>query len=149
MLAFVLTGSDVLQRIDGVRVTRFFERPSRRIVVRQGCDNVPHRPCPAQVQTIEMTELRVDGGAAVNDGLLQFQADLLGCTALRPQVTETTALGAAYLAGLAVGFWDSTETLACHWRVDRRFEPSQPLSQSAARRAEWTEAVNRSKGWSR
>ena len=83
----------------------------------------------------------------MNDGLLQFQADLLDVTVVRPQVTETTALGAAYLAGLAVGFWDSTDTLARHWRVDRRFEPSQPASHSAARRAEWHEALNRAKGW--
>ena len=96
---------------------------------------------------IEMTELRVDGGAAVNDGLLQFQADLLGVDVVRPQVIETTALGAAYLAGLAVGFWDSIETLARHWRVDRRVSPSQPASHSAARRAEWNEALNRSKRW--
>jgi glycerol kinase len=96
---------------------------------------------------IDLTELRVDGGAAANDGLLQFQADLLGVAVVRPQVTETTALGAAYLAGLAVGFWDSADTLARHWRVDRRFEPSQPLSHSAARRAEWHEALSRSKGW--
>jgi glycerol kinase len=96
---------------------------------------------------IDVPELRVDGGAAVNDALLQFQADLLGVTVVRPHVTETTALGAAYLAGLAVGFWDSTDTLARHWRVDRRFEPSQPASHSAARRTEWHEALNRSKGW--
>ena len=96
---------------------------------------------------IELTELRVDGGAAANDGLLQFQADLLGVPVVRPQVTETTALGAAYLAGLAVGFWDSAASLAKHWRIDRRFEPSRPLSDAAARRAEWNEALNRSKGW--
>jgi glycerol kinase len=97
--------------------------------------------------TIDLTELRVDGGAAANDGLLQFQADLLGVPVVRPQVTETTALGAAYLAGLAVGVWDSTDTLAHLWRVDRRFEPSQPLSRSASRRAEWHEALRRSRGW--
>src|SRR6188508_2733778 len=96
---------------------------------------------------IDMSELRVDGGAAANDHLLQFQADLLGVAVVRPKVTETTALGAAYLAGLAVGFWDSTDTLARHWQVDRRFEPSVPMSQSAARRAEWSEALNRSKNW--
>jgi glycerol kinase len=96
---------------------------------------------------IQLAELRVDGGAAANDGLLQFQADLLGVTVVRPRVTETTALGAAYLAGLAVGFWDSTDTLAHHWHVDRRFEPSQPPSYAAARRAEWHEALGRSKGW--
>jgi len=96
---------------------------------------------------IDLTELRVDGGAAANDGLLQFQADLLGVAVVRPQVTETTALGAAYLAGLAVGFWDSADALARHWRMDRRFEPSLPASSSAARRAEWREALNRSKHW--
>jgi glycerol kinase len=98
---------------------------------------------------IDLTELRVDGGAAANDGLLQFQADLLGVTVVRPRVTETTALGAAYLAGLAVGFWDSMDTLAHHWRIDRCFEPSQPPSHSAARRAEWHEALGRSKRWAR
>jgi len=96
---------------------------------------------------IDLAELRVDGGAAANDGLLQFQADLLGVSVVRPQVTETTALGAAYLAGLAVGFWDSIDTVSRHWRVDRRFEPSQPLSDSSVRRAEWREALSRSKGW--
>ncbi len=96
---------------------------------------------------LHLTELRVDGGAAANDALLQFQADLLGVAVVRPKVTETTALGAAYLAGLAVGFWDSTDTLARHWRVDKRFEPSMPPSQAAARRAEWREALNRSRNW--
>jgi glycerol kinase len=96
---------------------------------------------------IGLAELRVDGGAAANDALLQFQADLLGAAVVRPQVTETTALGAAYLAGLAVGFWDSPDALARHWQVDRRFEPSLPASHSAARRAEWHEALSRSKGW--
>jgi glycerol kinase len=96
---------------------------------------------------IELAELRVDGGAAANDGLLQFQADLLGVPVVRPQVTETTALGAAYLAGLAVGFWESTDALARHWRADRRFEPLQPPSQTAGRLAEWHEALSRSRGW--
>ena len=96
---------------------------------------------------IAVTELRVDGGAAANDGLLQFQADLLGAAVVRPQVTETTALGAAYLAGLAVGFWDSPEALARHWRIDRRFEPAQPAAHAAARRAEWQQALGRAKAW--
>ena len=96
---------------------------------------------------IDLSELRVDGGAAANDSLLQFQADLLGVPVVRPKVTETTALGAAYLAGLAVGFWDSIDALARHWRVDRRFEPSMPPSAAAARRAEWHEALNRSRKW--
>ena len=96
---------------------------------------------------IDLKELRVDGGAAANNELLQFQADLLGVPVVRPQVTETTALGAAYLAGLAVGFWDSTDALSRHWKVDRCFDPSPSASQTAARRAEWHEALNRSKGW--
>ena len=96
---------------------------------------------------IDLTELRVDGGAAANDGLLQFQADLLGVAVVRPQVTETTALGAAYLAGLAVGFWDSVEALSRHWHIDRRFDPSLAKADSAARRTEWREALTRSKGW--
>jgi glycerol kinase len=89
--------------------------------------------------------LALDQGT--NDALLQYQANLLGVAVVRPQVTETTALGAAYLAGLAVGFWDSTEALARHWRVDRRFEPVMPPSEAAARRAEWREALSRSKNW--
>jgi glycerol kinase len=96
---------------------------------------------------IALTELRVDGGAAANDALLQFQADLLGVAVVRPEVTETTALGAAYLAGLAVGFWDSTEGLARHWKAERRFEPSMPPDRAAARRAEWRAALERAKGW--
>jgi len=96
---------------------------------------------------IELPELRVDGGAAANDALLQFQADVLGVPVVRPRVTETTALGAAYLAGLAVGFWDSIDSLARHWSVDKRFEPAMPRSQADARRAEWREALNRSKNW--
>ena len=96
---------------------------------------------------IDLAEVRVDGGAAANNYLLQFQADMLGVAVVRPKVTETTALGAAYLAGLAVGFWDSTDALARHWRVDRRFEPSIQSSAAAARRAEWHEALNRSKSW--
>ena len=96
---------------------------------------------------IDLAELRVDGGAAANDGLLQFQADLLGVAVVRPKVTETTALGAAYLAGLAVGFWDSTDALSRHWQVDRRFEPKLHSAQAAERRAEWHEALSRSKNW--
>ncbi|HEY7289223.1 MAG TPA: glycerol kinase GlpK [Vicinamibacterales bacterium] len=97
--------------------------------------------------SIDLTELRVDGGAAANDALLQFQSDLLGVPVVRPMITETTALGAAYLAGLAVGFWESTDALARHWRADKRFEPSIPPKQAADRRAEWREALNRSRNW--
>ena len=96
---------------------------------------------------ISLSELRVDGGAATNDGLLQFQADLLGVAVARPAVTETTALGAAYLAGLAVGFWSSPDEIARQWRVERRFEPAMSRADAASLRGRWREAVARAKGW--
>ncbi len=92
-------------------------------------------------------ELRVDGGAASNDALMQFQADLLRVPVVRPAVTETTALGVAYLAGLATGFWSSADEIAQQWQVDRRFEPSMRESDAASLRARWSEAVKRSAGW--
>ena len=91
--------------------------------------------------------LRVDGGAAVNDLLMQFQADVLGVTVVRPQVTETTALGAAYLAGLATGFWASGAELQAMRQSDRRFEPRIGASERKARRELWQRAVERAKGW--
>ena len=96
---------------------------------------------------IPLTELRVDGGAATNNTLMQFQADLLGVPVVRPVVTETTALGAAYLAGLAVGFWPSVDAISGQWKVDRRFEPAMPRSATGTLRQQWTEALQRSKGW--
>jgi glycerol kinase len=96
---------------------------------------------------VGVRELRVDGGAARNDLLMQFQADLLDVPVVRPVVTETTALGAAYLAGLAVGFWKSPEDIAGQWRVERRFEPRMPRSQVAALREGWSRAVERAKSW--
>jgi len=95
----------------------------------------------------EVGELRVDGGASVNDLLLQFQADLLGVPVVRPAVTETTALGAAYLAGLAVGFWKSPEDIAGQWRAERRFDPRMPPARVAALREDWARAVERAKSW--
>jgi glycerol kinase len=97
---------------------------------------------------IALKELRVDGGASTNSALMQFQADMLGVPVVRPEVTETTALGAAYLAGLAVGFWSSVEETARQWRVDRRFEPAMPRGQADALSARWRDAVERAKGWS-
>jgi glycerol kinase len=91
-------------------------------------------------------ELRVDGGAAANDSLMQFQSDILGVPVVRPAVTETTALGAAYLAGLAVGFW-KTDLDASAATRDRRFEPQMPASQARQLRNRWNEAVARSKNW--
>jgi glycerol kinase len=94
-----------------------------------------------------LTELRVDGGAARNDLLMQFQADLVGVAVVRPAVTETTALGAAYLAGLAVGFWSGTDEIASLWRVERRFEPGLAASRRDALLRDWKRAVERAKGW--
>ena len=91
-------------------------------------------------------ELRVDGGAAANDSLMQFQADILGIAVVRPAVTETTALGAAYLAGLGVGFWSGSLELSSV-ATSRRFEPKMPPSQAANLRNRWNEAVARSKAW--
>jgi glycerol kinase len=88
-----------------------------------------------------VTELRVDGGACVNDLLMQFQADLLGIAVVRPAVTETTALGAAYLAGLTTGVYASTDELTALWKAERRFEPTMAPEQALARMAEWEHAV--------
>jgi glycerol kinase len=92
-------------------------------------------------------ELRVDGGASRNDLLLQFQADLLGVPVLRPVNTETTAFGAAALAGLGVGFWQSEQELASLWALEKRFEPHMSSADAGARRARWNDAVARSRGW--
>jgi glycerol kinase len=94
-----------------------------------------------------LSELRVDGGAARNDLLLQFQADLLGVPVLRPANTETTAFGAAALAGLGVGFWQSQEELASLWTLEKRFEPRMSRDEVARRRARWSQAVERSRAW--
>jgi glycerol kinase len=96
---------------------------------------------------IALTELRVDGGAATNDTLMQFQADLLGVPVVRPAVTETTALGAAYLAGLAVKYWPSVSSITGQWRVDRRFEPRMAPSAAQLLRERWSAALGRAKGW--
>ncbi|HEV7930026.1 MAG TPA: FGGY-family carbohydrate kinase, partial [Nitrosospira sp.] len=96
---------------------------------------------------IELKELRVDGGAARNDLLMQFQADVLAVPVVRPVVTETTALGAAYLAGLAVGFWESQQEIAAQWQVERRFEPAMPESERVERLEVWRRAVERARGW--
>jgi glycerol kinase len=94
----------------------------------------------------QLSELRVDGGAAANDLLMQFQADLLGVPVVRPKVLETTALGAAYLAGLTVDLWKSREELASHWQVDKRFEPR---SDAKSRMPRWRDAVSRSRSWAK
>ncbi|HEY3488252.1 MAG TPA: FGGY-family carbohydrate kinase, partial [Gammaproteobacteria bacterium] len=96
---------------------------------------------------IELQELRVDGGAANNNLLLQMQADILDVPVVRPQITETTALGAAYLAGLATGFWPDKATLARHWQADKRFEPKMKSEQRQQLLAGWRKAVERAQDW--
>jgi glycerol kinase len=91
--------------------------------------------------------LRVDGGAAVNDLLMQFQADILGVPVVRPRVTETTALGAAYLAGLATSFWPSPDALRAERKGDVHFEPKMDATERAERRSRWQKAVERAKAW--
>lgn len=96
---------------------------------------------------IELTELRVDGGATANDLLMQFQSDLLGVPVIRPTIRETTALGAAYLAGLAVGYWDDVDEIARQWKVEKRFKPEMDESSRARLLRDWTRAVERSRSW--
>ena len=98
---------------------------------------------------VSLSELRVDGGASQNNMLMQFQADILGVPVVRPKVTETTALGAAYLAGLATGFWSTQEEIASQWQVDRRFEPKMPAAQRDAMIMHWQRAVRKARAWLR
>jgi glycerol kinase len=97
--------------------------------------------------TLDLRTLRVDGGAAVNDLLMQFQADILDLPVERPRVTETTALGAAYLAGLATGFYADEATLQQQWALDHRFTPTMPAAERSQKYAGWQKAVQRSLGW--
>ena len=90
-----------------------------------------------------LTELKVDGGASRNDLLMQFQADMLGTSVIRPKVTETTALGAAYLAGLATGYWESIEHIKNLWAVDKEFTPSAEADEVSALKAGWKNAIER------
>jgi glycerol kinase len=94
-----------------------------------------------------LSELRVDGGASANNLLMQIQADLLGVPVVRPKVVETTALGAAYLAGLAVTYWENREELKAAWQTDRAFTPQKSADEAAHRRRRWAEALKRSRDW--
>jgi glycerol kinase len=96
---------------------------------------------------VSLQPLRVDGGGSRNDLMMQFQADILGLPAVRPKITETTSLGAAYLAGLAAGFWPGAEVLRDQWQVDRLFEPRMSADERDSRLALWRKAVERSKAW--
>jgi glycerol kinase len=96
---------------------------------------------------VKLTSLKVDGGATVNDFLMQLQADVLGVAVVRPKVHETTALGAAYAAGLATGLWAGLDELQTNWGVDRSFEPQWNEARREEAYAGWKRAVERSRGW--
>jgi glycerol kinase len=96
---------------------------------------------------IHVSELRVDGGATVNDALMQFQADLMGIPLVRPRITESTALGAAALAGLAVGFWKNIGELENQWQKQKTFQPAMQPAAAAELKRNWRKAVSRAKGW--
>lgn len=96
---------------------------------------------------VKLDMLKVDGGASVNNRLMQFQSDILGVTVQRPTLAETTALGAAYLAGIAVGVWEDTSAVEQRWQLEREFTPNMPTDEREQRYSRWQEAVKRSQGW--
>ena len=98
---------------------------------------------------IRLSNLKVDGGASANNYLVQTQADISAAPVLRPRCVETTALGAAYLAGLAVGYWQSTEDIRKNWAVDRSFEPTLSEAERSSRIHNWKRAVSCTEGWSK
>jgi glycerol kinase len=95
----------------------------------------------------KLTELRVDGGASANNLLMQFQADVMQCPVVRPKIIETTSLGAAYLAGLATGFWKNDSEIQSIWQAERRFEPMMSQRDAQVRRERWADALDRSRQW--
>jgi glycerol kinase len=96
---------------------------------------------------VPLRQLKVDGGATVNDVLMKMQADILGTEVIRPRIAETTSLGAAYAAGLAVGFWPDLESLRRQWRVDKVWQPQIGESERAQGYAGWQKAVERTLAW--
>jgi glycerol kinase len=127
---------------------------NRNHMVRAALESIAYQTravvdCMAKDSGIHPAVLRVDGGAALNNFLCQFQADILGIPVERPASTESTALGAAYLAGLAVGFWKSDKDLAAQLKVERRFEPMMAATRRDELYAGWQRAVERSKGWAK
>jgi glycerol kinase len=96
-----------------------------------------------------LVALKVDGGAAANNFLMEFQADLLDCKVMRPKCIETTSLGAAYLAGLAVGYWESKEDVLENWQIDQTFEPQMEEEKRSQLLAGWKKAIGSVTGWAR
>lgn len=125
---------------------------SRAHIVRAALEAMAYQTCDvlhsmAAASTVPVALVRVDGGAAVNDFAMQFQSDMLQVPVQRPHTTETTALGAAYLAGLAVGYWDSVQDIAANWRLAHTYVPQLPTAQRDRLYAGWREAVRRARGW--
>ena len=121
-------------------------------IVRAALDSIAYQTLDVlkamqQDSGIEIKELRVDGGATVNNGLMQFQADLLHAKVVRPRITETTALGAAYLAGLAVKYWNSMESIKDQWQLDRAFNPGMTLEETGSLVKGWRRAVKAAEAW--
>jgi glycerol kinase len=110
----------------------------------QTCDVINNMVAAAGVPAVVV---RVDGGAAANDLAMQFQSDMLQALVQRPQVVETTALGAAYLAGLAVGYWESQDQIAANWRLNRTYTPQMSVEHRDHLYRGWQEAVRRSRAW--
>ena len=128
----------------GIRTRAHLARATLEAIAFQSAELIE---AMAQDSGIALTELRVDGGATASNLLMQMQADLLGVPVVRPRVTETTALGAAYLAGLACGFWKDEAEIASLWSRDRVFEPMLSRGEAASRLGEWKRAVQRSREW--
>jgi len=125
---------------------------SRAHIVRAALEAMAYQTCDVvnrmvAAAGVPVSVVRVDGGAAVNDLAMQFQSDMLQAPVQRPQVVETTALGAAYLAGLAVGYWESQDQIAAHWRLDRTYTPQMSVDYRDRLYRGWQEAVHRSRAW--
>ena len=132
-----------------VGLTRYVDR---RHLVRATLESVCYQTLDVaeameQDSGVKVSTLKVDGGMVKNDFLMQLQADILGTPVVRPTVNETTALGASYAAGLAVGFWNSQDELRQNWQVDRTWEPQWTDEQRAEGRAKWKKAVERTRDW--
>src|SRR2546421_7474747 len=132
-----------------VGLTRYVDR---RHLVRATLESVCYQTLDVaeameQDSGVKVSTLKVDGGMVVNNFLMQLQADILGTQVVRPTVSETTALGASYAAGLAVGFWQTLDELRSNWQVDRTWEPGWSDEQRSAGRAKWKKAVERTRGW--
>jgi len=125
---------------------------NRAHIVRAGLEAMAYQTCDVihsmvAAAGVPVTAVRVDGGAAANDFAMQFQSDMLQVPVQRPQVVETTALGAAYLAGLAVGYWDSQDQIAANWCLDRTYTPQMSVERRDRLYRGWQEAVRRCRGW--